>query len=318
MSLFSNCGSIDTNTGGIKCDPRKAIPKNMLLGGKAFNSSETANSDAFHVAVSAAVKLAKGSAAKLFPFPEIQGVTNNQEANAEGALGLGLKFILREGKPAYAFDIVTGTALERKLRKFNRQTVPVFIVDDANQVWGKKDSAGNFVGFDALIFVTGKPFSDGSSVESERAQVIVSFVSAADLFDNAYIMPIDFNINSIEGLLDVEFREPSAHVSNAYKLVAEIDKGYVNEKLNVYDTYADEFEDEALWAQGVGVGYATPLVLTTAVKDATNKGWTLTYDNTQFTALAAGAKIKQNFAAPSVLDAADVTGIEGNAIILTK
>lgn len=315
---FSLCGSIDTNVGAINCDVRKAVAKNLIVGGASFTSSNYADSDSFKTAYSTAVKLAKGSSGKLFPFPEIQGITNNQEANVQGALGLGLQFILREGKPAYAFDIVTGTALERKLRKFNRQTVPVFIVDDANNVWGRKDANDNFIGFQAMIFVTGKPWSDGASVETERSQVMVNFLSAADVFDNSYVMPVDFDVNSITGLLDVSFREPSAHVSNAHKLVAEIETGKLTGKLKVYDTYADEFEDEALWTAGTGANYGTPLVMTTVAKDAAIGGWTITYDSTAYTALSAGAKIKQNFAAPSVLDAADVTGIEGNAIILTK
>lgn len=315
---FSLCGSIDTNTGAINCDVRKAVAKNLIIGGYSFSSSDYTDSTTFQSAYSAAVKLAKGSSNKLFPFPEIQGITNNQEANAEGTLGLGLKFILREGKPAYAFDIVVGTALERKLRKFNKQTVPVFIGDDANNVWGRKDANGNFIGYQALIFVSGKPWSDGSSVDTERSQVIVSFLSATDVFDNSFYMPIDFDINSITGLLDVEFREPAAHVSNAHKVIAEIESGKLTGKLNVYDTYADEFETEALWTAYTGANFTTALTITTAAKDATNKGWTITFDSTAYTALSSGAKIKLNFAAPSVLDAADVTGIEGNAIILTK
>ncbi len=315
---FSLCGSIDTNTGVISCDPRKTVPRNLTIGGKEFNSTEYADSTAFQTAYTAAVKLAKGSAAKLFPFPEIQGITNNQEANTEGTLGLGLKFILREGKPAYSFDVVVGTALERKLRKFNKQTVPVYITDDANQVHGRKLANGNYAGHTALIFVSGKPFSDGNSVETERAQVIVSFTSATDLFDNDYIMPIDFDINSVTGLLDVEFTEPSAHVSNAYKVVANIETGKIGQPIKVYDTYADEFEDEGLWTAFTGATFSTALTITSVVKDATNKGWTVTFDSTAYTALSSGAKIKLNFAAPSVLDAADVTGIEGNAIILTK
>lgn len=315
---FSICGSIDTNTGSINCDIRRAVARIPILGGKAFSSSEYADSDSFHTALSAAVKLAKGSASKLFPFPEIQGVTNQQEANAEGTLGLGLKFIMREGKPGYAFDIVVGSALEKKLRKFNKQTVPVFIADDADNVWGKLDSNSNFVGLEALVFVTGKPFSDGASVENERSQVIIQFKSAKDFFDNSAFMPIDFDLNSVTGLLDVNFREPSAHVSNAHKVIAEIETGKLTEKINVYDTYADEFEDEALWTAFTGAGYTTALTITSVAKDTVNEGWTVTFDNTAYTALSAGAKIKLNFAAPSVLDAADVTGIEGNAIILTK
>jgi hypothetical protein len=315
---FSLCGSIDTNVGAINCDVRKAVAKNLIIGGASFSSAQYADSDSFKAAYGTAVKLAKGSSGKLFPFPEIQGITNNQEANVTGALGLGLQFIMREGKPAYAFDIVTGTALERKLRKFNRQTVPVFIVDDANNVWGRKDANGNFIGFQAMIFVTGKPWSDGASVESERSQVMVNFLSAADVFDNSYFMPVDFDVNSITGLLDVSFREPAAHTTNAYKVVAEIETAKLTGKLKVYDTYADEFEDETLWTAFTGANFSTALDITSVVKDATNGGWTVTFDSDDFTALSNGAKIKLNFAAPSVLDAADVTGIEGNAIILTK
>jgi hypothetical protein len=58
--------------------------------------------------------------------------------------------------------------------------------------------------------------------------------------------------------------------------------------------------------------------MTSMAVNSGNKGWDITFDSTAYTALSTGAKIKINLADPTTLDAADVTGIEGVAVIATK
>lgn len=309
------CGNTGANTGGILCDKRPGIPKKPFLGAKAFSSSEYIDVDSFKAALLAACKLPTGNSSKLFPLPEIQAVEDKTEANKEGTLAFGFKETLLEGIPAFDFSFVCGTAQFQKLRKFNGSTIPVFIADNQNLVWGKK-SGENFVGFDASVFFTGNKLGNAADVVVVKGTI--NLQSAADYYDYGAYVPFDFNINEAKGLLDVVFSEPAAHSTNVYKIKAEIETAQMGKKLNLYDDYSTTLATETLWEAFTGTNYATALTITSVAGDPTNKGFTVTFDSTAYAALTSGAKIKFNLKSPATLDAANVVGVEGNAIILTK
>jgi hypothetical protein len=98
--MWSLCGSVGANTGAVKCDRRRGIPKKIVIGSKTFDSDDYASASTFDDAFLAALKLATGDADKLYPFPEITGVTDATEANKESTLGaFGPKITLIEGRP---------------------------------------------------------------------------------------------------------------------------------------------------------------------------------------------------------------------------
>src|SRR6059058_1145465 len=133
---FSICSTSGANTGAISCDRRRGIPVKVIIGGKSFTSSEYATQSAFDIALLAAFKQAAGASSKLFPFPEITGVSDKTEANKESTLGAyGPKVTLIEGRPSYEVDIIAGVQQEKALRKFNGQQVPVFIYDNSGAIW---------------------------------------------------------------------------------------------------------------------------------------------------------------------------------------
>src|SRR5262249_34586365 len=155
------------------------------------------------------IKKATGSSDKLYPFPEIQGTTDKTDANKEGSLGYGLKFVLLQGKPAYEFTMLPGTQQEKALRKFNNQTIPVFVFDDASNMWGVGDTSGNFSGANCLVSVIGKGFEDG---QNPKATIItISYVNASDFFDNQYFANTTFGIGDLVGLVDFVPTEIGAH-----------------------------------------------------------------------------------------------------------
>jgi hypothetical protein len=314
---FSLCGSVGANTGVIKCDRRRGIPKKIIIGSAVFDSTDYASASAFDAAFIADFKLATGNASKLYPFPEITGASDKTEANKESTLGaFGPKVTLIEGRPAYEFDVIAGSTLEKSLRKFNGQQVPVFIVDNSNAIWGKLDENKDFVGTDCLIFTTPHKFGDGAN--GQTTKVSISFVSASDFSDSAAFIETALSISDMVGLLDVTLAEYAAHAFNVHKMKGFIPTSSPGVSLNLYDNYADELASAALWTAFTGATFATPLTITSIAKNVSNKGWDITFDSTAYTALSAGAKIKINLATPDVLDAADVTGIEGIAFIATK
>lgn len=315
---FSLCGSVGQNTGAVKCDRRRGIPKKIIIGSKEFDSDDYASQSAFDAALTAAFILATGNADKLYPFPEITGVTDQTEAAKEGTLGaFGPKIRLVEGRPAYEFDVIAGTALETALRKFNGQQVPCYIVDDSGAVWGKYvTSSGKMVGTDVLIFVTPHKFGDGAN--GQTTKVSISFISASDVYDSACFVETGVTLSDMVGLIDVTLSEYAAHASNVHKVKGEIKTANPGVALSLYDSYADELADATLWTAKTGATYGTTLAITSIAKNTSNKGWDITFDSTAYTALASGAKIKLNLVDPTSLAAEDVTGVEGIALIMTK
>lgn len=316
---YSLCGSVGANTGAIKCDRRRGIPKKVIIGSKEFNSADYASASTFDAAFLACFLLATGDADKLYPFPEITGVSDKSEANKESTLGaFGPKITLIEGKPAYEFDVIAGVTLEKFMRKFNGQSVPVFIVDDANAVWGKKSANGNFLGTEALIHVSSHKFGDGSN--GQTTKVSLSFVSAGDIYDSAAFIESGSSLSDMVGLLDITLAEYASHASNVYKLKGYIETSNPGVTLNLYDQdgVPDALAAAGAWTANTGATYATPLTITSVAKNVGNKGWDITFDSTQHTALAALAKIKVNLADPTTLDGLGVSGVEGVAVICTK
>lgn len=318
MPIISLCGNVGTNTGPIACDIKRGVPKVIMLGGASFDDNDYSSNTAFQAALLSAINLATGDPGKLFPFPEIQNVTNNTEANTTGTTGLGFQLILREGKPAYTFGVIVGSNLEKRLRAFNNQIVPVFVFDNNGNVWGKLDADGNFVGTQALIFVAGKPYSDGNSVDTEYTNVSVSFLSATEFHDDAAFVNTTFNISNLEGLLDATLYELGPNNDNVHKIGVKVINTQLGADVNLYDKYSTELATASLWEAHHGTTFSTPITITSVAGDAGNKVFTFTYDSTMYNGLADGVIIRTRLKPPPVLLAAGVRGIEGIPIMIKK
>lgn len=311
---FNLCGTTGANTGVIDCDISRGILLKPFFGGKQFATSDYATAATFKAAFIAACKLESGNGNKIFPFPEFQALTDNSEANKEGTLGFGFKETLVEGRPAYTGEILVGQSTFAKLRQFNKKTVRMFAYDNGGNLWGMINSDGKFVGYECKIFVSGNGFGNESTVVT--AKVMISILSAVDFNDAAAFVQWTGSINDAKGLLDANLGYIS-NVTNAYKISAKIPTSEFNTTINLHDTYADDLADTALWKATV-VASGANLAITTVAKDDTLKCWTVTLDNTAYGALSAGAQILIELKSPSVLDAADVTGIEGVGVVVTK
>lgn len=314
-NVFSLCGTVGQNTGAIDCDVVRGNPQIIIAGSKSFAPADYATAAAFKSAFLAAMKLATGSADKLFPFPVIQTVTDKTEAAKEGTLGYGLKVKLLRSKQGYEFDVLAGSALEKKLIAFDGQVVPLTIFDDKFQLWGVSDDDGNFSGANYLVGVEPRGFGDANNPKTTK--ISISIVDAADFVENASVVLTTIAASELRGLLDVTMTERAAHTANVFHIKTEIITAVLGGNINVYEKYADQLDDAALWtAENAATGAAIPI--TGVAKDATNKCFDVTLDNTAYTALAAGAKIEINLASPATLDAADVAGIEGTGVVCTK
>lgn len=313
MSI-SLCGTSVGNTGAIQCDVAPGIPVKFMIWNDSAAISAVEGSQ-FQPYFETASKLSKTAAGKVFVFPVIQDIADKSEGNKEGALNQGFKTVLLEGKQAYDFKVFAGQSLVPQLRKFNNQNIKILMLDANNRVWGVK-SGLNFVGTQVKIFTGGLKFATGQNVEEGVVSISVSYLVASELNDDASFGEID-SAAGIIGLLDANVTYIS-NIANVYKIGVEVPTAEIGSTINLGDTYAVELANAALWTAKTGVNYGTTLVITSVAYDSTLNCYTVTFDSTAYTALASGAKIKLNLAAPPVLDAADVDGIEGIEVILTK
>jgi hypothetical protein len=316
MSVISICGSVGKNTGPIACDVKRGRPVGIVLGGAVFAPSAYATPATFQTNFVAKLKKATGASDKLYPFPEIQGNTDKTDANKEGTLGYGLKFILLQGKPAYEFDMIPGTTQEIAMRKFNNTQVPVYVFDDASNIWGVSDTSGNFSGATCLISVLGKGFDDGQNPKTTK--VSISFVSAADFYDNAAFASTSFGIGDLVGLVDVVLSEKSAHTTNVFHIQGKIVTRQLGKLINIADYFLAGLSSASLWTLAKDTD-GSSVTITSVAANSASDGWEFTMDTTAYTAATIGDKFRIALAAPSVLDAAGVTGIESPAyLVVTK
>lgn len=313
----SNCSIVGKNTGDVKCDFTRANPQVLIFGGKVFSPAETVDEDAYETAMLDAIKQSSGTADKMFPLPVIQGVADQTEAAKYGTLGYGLKVKLQRSKPGYEFDVLAGSAAEKRLMAFDGKVVPVIVKDDnvGYNNWGAQDSAGNFFGADYLVGIEPRGFGDGNNPKTTK--VTISIVNSQDFVENAAVAPSSFSAGDLVGLNDVKLVEAAAHAANVYYIKLFVPTAQIGNGLDVTAQYSAIFS-ASLWSAFTGATFTTPLTITSVTYDATNKRGVITLDTTAYAALSAGAKIKLVPDEVPDLDAANVTGIEPDFIILTK
>jgi hypothetical protein len=315
MSI-SLCGSLDVNTGAIACDDRRGNPSMLILGSAEFAPADYADTATFDAALIAKTKLARNSAEKLYPMPVIQGVTTQTEAAKYGTMGYGLKVKIARSKPGYEFDMLPGTTLEKQLIKFDGRTIPGFILDDNGILWGKQDNEGNFSGINYLVGVEAGEFGDGNNVKPTK--VTISIIDAKDNVENLGGVVTDATSADMVGLNDVTLTEEDL-TSNVAQIKGEIKTTVMNNTVNLAETYGATLAVTGLWSAATGApDYGTPLAITSVAVNADGLSYDITFNSAAFTALASSTKIRVNLASPATLDAADVTEIEGVAVIITK
>jgi hypothetical protein len=313
---FSLCSTTTENTGSILCDVSRGVLNRLFIFNGSIAAADYGDSDDLLAKMVEYSKLSKTATNKIFPLPEAQEIADSSEANKEGSLGLGFKTILLEGKPAYTVKAFAGSTLVKAMRRFNNQTVRLLEYDENGRLWGTV-SGTDFVGFQAKIFVTGGKIATGQNVEEGVATITVSFLSTSEYFDAAYYKEITGSIDDVAGLQPVELSEFSS-ASNVSKIAITVPTSEIGGSINVYDTFSSELAVGSLWNARTGTNYATTLTITGVAVDATNSVWSVTFDSTAFTALGSGDTIKVYLDSPDLLDAADVTGIEGDYCIITK
>jgi hypothetical protein len=315
--MESFCGSSQrTNVASFSCDQARKFPNKLIIGSKAFVAGDAVDSDTFRAALLAASILDTGNSDKLFAVNVLQDPNETTEANKTGAVGEGVAQVLVEGKPAFTYRVEIGQDLFKRLRKLNKQRIPIFTYDDAGNLWGAKDSTtGNFIGCEAQFFISGNTQQTASTPVS--ALITISYTSARQYNDDAVYMPVVLSEFEPAGLLDAILRIVS-NTTNVWKIAVEAPTAQYATPINLATKYQTQLAVVGAWLAATGATFGTPLTMTSVAYDSTLKVMTITFDSTAYTALSAATKIKLSLALVATLVGLGVSGIEGVPVILTK
>jgi len=312
---LSLCSTSVANTGGLACDKSRGVGKKiMIFNGSIAAADYDTEAELFAKLVENS-KLSKTDGNKIFVINEIQDIADNSEANTEGTFNLGLKTILREGRPAYTFKVAAGSDELKRLRTFNNQTVRIIEWDANDTAWFTK-SGTSAKGFQAKLFFSGNKLSDGQAINEGFVTVTVSILSVSEYFDNAYWADLsDYNVDDIKALIDVQMAFVS-NSTNVHQISMKIAGSNIVEDFNIYDDYMDAIDALTFTALSGSGTPATALAITSVAKNPTLKTLAVTYDSTAYS--SATGNIKLVPPTPALLDAADVTGIEILSVTYAK
>lgn len=317
MSVFSLTGATGANLGQIDGDLSKGVIKSLAIFGGNFTAANNADAASRQAALQANSLKSKLDPDKLLWLPEAQNIEDSSESDKEGSLNLGFKTVLVEGKPAYRIKVFGSSEFSKSMRKYNGKTVRIWEYDANEKLWGAQ-SGTNTIGYQAKITTKGQKIATGQNVEEGVVEITIAFLSTSEYYDNPKCIDLsDVDVTAIKQLIDADMTYVS-NASNAYKIGISLPTAEANKPYNVADKYTSELAVSALWTAHTGANYATTLAITSVSYDATTKSWVVTFDTTAYNALAVGSKIKVGLVAPSVLDNADVIGIEGTPVVVTK
>jgi hypothetical protein len=316
---YDLCITEGGNVGGIGCDKKRATPLCFVVGEKEFTPADRTDEITFVAAIKSALNLNEGTPGKLYPFPVIGEVAETTEAPTRGSLTLGTPRELRKGKYGYDFSMEVGHSQFQALYQWHGRKVRLITLDSLYNGWFEvNEESGNVKGEQALVEVSGNGFEDGNSAQTGVCHVVITFLDTeAFIKRSGYYSFTSLIPTDLQGLKDVLMSEPQAHVSSAHKVQLKMKNAKLNTDGNIYDQHGAAIAALTFTA-GTGTAYGTALTITSVAVDAALKAFTVTFDNTAYTALPNGTKIKLTPPTVATLAAAGITGIEIAPIILTK
>lgn len=315
---FTLCASVNSpNTGSVACDKSMKKLKYLMKTDREFTPSEFASATLFIAALKSAGLLGRTNANKLFTFPLILNLEDASTQNTTGSLGDGPVEIIEEGSPGFTGGFKGSARQVQNLRTLaNGSSGRYLAIDEDNVVWGYVKSNGNYVGLKLDIFVNSDKFRVQGAVKSQTMSISAS--DPKEFANSRYLaLPSTFVATDYGMLLDLELYAKVANTANVFKIDGKVQTSEVASSQLAYGNFGATLAVGSLWyAKRLDTGAS--ITLTSVTADTGNLCYTVTLDNTTYTALPSGTVIEIGLNAPSVLDAANVTGVEGVAYTYTK
>jgi hypothetical protein len=140
---------------------------------------------------------------RIYPFPQVLGMTDNSEDTQFEELALGNVFI-RDGKYNLQFMHESSRYKNAVLKSHSLQSVGVLFIDLQGRVHGIKTSDGEIKALNLQQFVVEKPTLNNGSDAAYKSRVTMIFVGEEFESNPAVLAGLDFNPLDLEGLTDVD------------------------------------------------------------------------------------------------------------------
>ena len=291
------------NTGKTAGDVRMGRPKAFLFTrAKEFTEAERADSESFEAALEAAMLLSRTSLNKVFPFSGFREADGGVGDPNVGTLGDGYEEVLNESLPKFTLKHTAGVAQTQSLVAFNGWNDKVFVVDDKNILWGVKTSGNGVKGFSVGSLYANPP-AFGNTGAINVNLVKITFGTLEEFKSGLVALKLDFNVTDLVSIVDVQLEEVDDAAGYAFTIGAKTKYAGTD----IYESFADLLAVTGAW-KITKVSDGSNVAVDTVTKDATNKGWVVTADDT--TPIATGTELKIELVDPTAL-AALGTPVEG-------
>ena len=292
------CGGVGySNTGIPDCEP---IPGNftgaiLIPTGTSYTPTQVAT---FDVTLQDAAK-ADNALSRIYPIKKFTAMNDNSTEDTTTETGYGDTFKTRDGKPVLQFQLNNGMSSWANLRGFDNQETSwtvLFIDEQNNCIWGRKNASGNVEGFSLnQLSVPAPKWNQGS----DPFNYMVTFgLTSTKQLENFALVQFEDDIEVLDvvsGLLEIDVTVNS--YSGGVLNVSAYSSG-----TDLYDLYSTELVTIGAWAL---TNRATGATIT--ITGITLVPGTKSFD-IAFTALSPGTIYKLVNTAPSVLEALPMPG----------
>ena len=297
MSIINqyHCAALFGNTGVGPCSLIPKEIKGMFIVPRDFVITQ-ANADNLQEYLEEAA-IEDLPSQRIYPVHNFVGITDDSEEPVRETLGYGGNATLRQGNYSWTLRFLDGgLCLLIQLQRFNQQPVAVLWYDADGIIFGRRTSAG-LAGVPVIDFNANKwTPSDGSVVAGFT--VTVEFDSRHLNQDLAFLKDDTVDLSDIRGLQSVALNPLSA---TATDITVQALAGCGGD--NLYDLYSAQLAAPNMWTAIDTSGVVQVIDAVAAVPGS--KAFTLSFDPNRL------SPTNLNLAAVSVLDAAGISGFEG-------
>jgi hypothetical protein len=287
--------------------PRGAfkVPK-----GKIYSQTEL---DSWRATLQAGV-LANSVSNRIFPLHGFRTLTDNSEETVMQTFGDGSQIPVRNGNYRWTFQYIDGgLCLSKALdsHNFSGQTTWLFYDDDFSFFGYRKQASDGSYGLAGVpLIFHAMPFkvSTGAEVTSYR----VYFDIKPDYLNKylGFIDNIGFDPTEITGLQNIVLQQTGVSSAGVVKIKALVGCDYSN----IQDLYPTELASTALW---IATNATTGNVINIAsvAMDSNTKSYVITLSSSDPDyPSTSGGLVDITLVGPTDLDAADISGFEGNTV----
>jgi hypothetical protein len=256
-------------------------------------------------------------ALRIYPVWDFEQPNDGSEEATIQSFNTGAKHVVREGFNDWRFQYVAGgLSLHVNVRKFNGNAWDFYFVDSENKIMGIAGSTATKLkaipSTGGFFWATPWKMNDGSKIAEYILQFVFNVKYSNDLVN---FVKCDFDLPStLYGLQDVTLSGAAAVTASNYNVTAKTK----SVGTNLGDLYPAALAAAGMWIAKNGTTGAA-VTITGVTYDSVNKYFVIDTDAADPDYPTAGQKMSITLAAPSVLDAAGITGYESTgALVMTE